>query len=161
MLELIGSYDIFKMARTKEAICVTTNGQIRADGRAVMGRGVALQADQLFNLAPKLANYLTQYGNRCFNMGAYEHCGQRYNVITFPTKHHWKDKSDINLICKSCRELVQMCDKFGFTKCYLTPPGCGNGGLNYAKDVRPYIASILDDRFIVILPSEGTHYGKK
>lgn len=160
MIEIYGS-DIFKIAKENEAICVTTNGQIRTDGRAVMGRGIALQADKLFNLAPRLAKYLMKYGNRCFNMGVYEYCGQRYSIITFPTKHHWKDRSDINLICKSCKELVQICNKLGFTKCYLTPPGCGNGGLSYERDVRPHIVNILDNRFVVILSTGGTYHGKK
>ena len=157
MLELRGNYDIFTLPQNGEAICVTTNGIVKEDGHAVMGAGIAKTANQLFNLSERLGKYIKQYGNRAFNMGIY----QRYNVnnldipihftvFTLPTKHHWKEDSDITLICKSCEQLVEMCNKFGITKCYLTPPGCGCGNLNYEQLVKPWISMILDDRFVVI-----------
>ncbi len=34
-------------------------------------------------------------------------------------------------------------------KVYLVRPGCGNGQLKW-EDVKPLIAPILDDRFIVV-----------
>lgn len=41
--------DIFQLPKTTEAVCVTTNGVIDKNGNAVMGKGIALQAKQLFN----------------------------------------------------------------------------------------------------------------
>lgn len=162
MLELRGNYDLFSMPQqphpyvATEAICVTTNGIVKADGHAVMGAGVALQANKYFNLSEKLGRYIQQYGNRAFNLGMYrrdflsEPRPVYFHIFTLPTKHHWKEDSDITLICKSCEQLVEMCDKFGITKCYLTPPGCGCGNLNYERLVKPWISMILDDRFIVV-----------
>lgn len=150
MLELRGKYDIFQLPQNGEAVCVTTNGVVKADGHAVMGAGIAKQADQLFNLSKRLGDYINQYGNRVFNMGKYTNGSQLITVITFPTKHHWKNDSDINLIIKSCEQLIEICDKFGITKCYLTPPGCGCGHLSYENIVRPWISLMLDDRFIVV-----------
>lgn len=155
MLELRGNYDIFTLPQAGEAICITTNGVVKADGHAVMGAGIAKTANERFQLSARLGEYLKQYGNRAFNMGIY----QRYHlnmpifftIFTLPTKHDWKENSDITLICKSCEQLMEMCTKFGITKCYLTPPGCGCGNLNYETTVKPWISQILDDRFIVVL----------
>lgn len=150
MLELRGNYDIFALPQNGEAMCVTTNGIVKADGHAVMGAGIAKQANEKFQLSARLGQYLKQYGNRAFNMGKFTDGYRCFTVFTLPTKHHWKEDSDITLICKSCEQLVEMCDKFGITKCYLTPPGCGCGNLNYERLVKPWISMIFDDRFIVV-----------
>ena len=152
MLELRGNYNIFDLPQHNEAMCVTTNGIVKTDGNAVMGAGIAKQADQIFHLSNLLGKYLKQYGNRAFNLGRFQRPnGAIFTVFSFPTKHDWKENSDITLICKSCEQLMEMCTKFGITKCYLTPPGCGCGKLNYKTTVRPWISQILDDRFIVVL----------
>ena len=150
MIELIGNYNIFDLPQNGEAICVTTNGVVKQDGHAVMGAGIALQANQKFNLSAKLGYYITVYGNRAFNLGMHQDGNRYYTVFTIPTKHDWKNDSDINLICKSCQQLVEMCNKFGIFKCYLTRPGCGHGNLNWEHTVKPWLEQILDDRFVVV-----------
>jgi hypothetical protein len=154
MLELnIGrNGNIFELPQDGEAVCVTTNGVIKANGCAVMGAGIAKQADDIFHISPRLGMYLKKYGNRVFNMGKFINASQTkaINVITFPTKHHWKDNSDITLIIRSAEQLMEVCTKFGITKCYLTPPGCGCGKLNWETTVKPWLSQILDDRFVVV-----------
>ena len=139
----------------EEGVAFTTNGITRADGSAVCGAGQALEAQKLFNVEKKLGNYITQYGNRAFYLGTYaqkkdEEVIREFSLLTFPTKHHWKDKSDIQLIEKSCHELMDIADKFGLTRIFFAPPGCGLGQLNYNCQVAPVIKSILDDRFVVV-----------
>ena len=152
MIELKGK-DIFTLPQNNEAMCVTTNGIVKTNGHAVMGAGIALQANQKLNLSAKLGSYLKQYGNRAFNLGKYQRPnGAIFTVFSFPTKHNFKDDSDINLICKSANELVEMCNKFGITKCYLTRPGCGCGKLNWEHTVKPWLEQILDDRFVIVTP---------
>lgn len=155
MLEIQG-VDIFKIASgDTEAICITTNGVCKVNGDAVMGKGIAKTADEMFHLSKTLGYLLRTQGSRVYHMGKYSVKGcEPYNVFTFPTKHHWHDNSDIELIKQSAKELVVLCDIYGITKCYLPPVGCGCGGLLYDLDVRPIISELLDDRFIVI-----TNYG--
>lgn len=153
MQELHGNYNIFDLPQNNEAVCITTNGIVKADGKAVMGAGIAKQANQLFHLDVRLGQYLNTYGNRAFNLGkAFCNNGNdTFTIFSFPTKHHWKEDSDITLICQSAEQLVQMCNKFGVSRCYLTPPGCGCGNLNWENTVKPWLSQILDDRFIVVL----------
>lgn len=161
MLELRGHYNIFELPQqpnpmvVTEALCVTTNGIVKSDGHAVMGAGIAKQANDMLHLSEKLGGYIKQYGNRAFNLGVYQrdYINQplvHFTVFSFPTKHHYKEDSDINLICQSAEQLVEMCNKFGIHKCYLTPPGCGCGHLNWEQTVKPWLSMILDDRFIVV-----------
>ena len=57
-------------------------------------------------------------------------------------------KSDINLIDKSIKQLVELTNQMGWETVVLPRIGCGNGGLNW-DDVKPVIEPYLDHRFIV------------
>ena len=151
MLELRGNYNIFALPQQGEAVCITTNGIVKQNGCAVMGKGIALQADNLFHVSGKLGQYLQTYGNRPFNLGVATLNGISFYLFSFPTKHHWKEDSDITLICDSAQKIVEMCDKFNVQKCYLPSVGCGCGNLNWDNTVKPWLSQILDNRFIVVL----------
>ena len=78
--------------------------------------------------------------------------GRLMSLITFPTKHHYKDDSDPELIRQSAVQLKQVADKFDLTKIYLPAVGCGLGRLDYEQQVKPVLQEILDDdRFVVVL----------
>lgn len=124
-------------------VCITTNGIIKKDNTLVMGAGVALQAKQRFPDVPgTLADLVRKYGNRAFYL-----LGS--NLFSFPTKHDWKDKSDINLIAQSCHDVVDITNRMLFKRVFLPKPGCANGQLDWAE-VNAVISSILDDRFTVV-----------
>ena len=88
MLELKGNYNIFSLPQQGEAVCVTTNGIVKQNGCAVMGKGIALEADNLFHVSGKLGQYLQTYGNRPFNLGVAILNGIPFYLFSFPTKHH-------------------------------------------------------------------------
>ena len=52
-----------------DAICVTTNGMIKNDGLAVMGAGIAKEADNRYKLARTFGQKLRETGNHVFDMG--------------------------------------------------------------------------------------------
>ncbi len=133
-----------------DARCITTNGALRTNGDAIMGKGMALQAKQRHpRLEFTLGRLIQKYGNHVFYIG--------YGLVTFPTKHHWRDhESDIGLIKRSAMELVSLFKgdvpiKNKSNRCILlTRPGCGSGNLNWA-DVRPVLQTILNsDEFIIV-----------
>jgi len=122
-------------------IVVTTNGVIKRDGSCVMGRGIARQAKRRFPRLPfELGAKIEAHGNVVFSF-------PRYRIYTLPTKHNWWERADLDLIVFGCRQLVESAPASQVV--YLVRPGCGNGGLAW-DDVQPAIASILDDRFVVI-----------
>ena len=127
-----------------DAVCVTTNGIVGKSG-AVMGAGIAKEANMRYNLSGKLAQLLNENGNHVHDLGIYDN----KHVVSFPTKNHWRSGSDIKLIEQSCRELAALADENGWTEVLLPPVGCGCGGLDFDNQVKPVIEPILDDRFII------------
>lgn len=144
--------DIYNLPQgPNEILCITTNGVIKKDGSAVMGKGIALTADERFGISADLGRLLKEYKNHVFDMGMRtdSKTGRQVHIVTFPTKHHWKDDSDINLVKQSIQELVELCDRKGYTKCYTTAPGCALGHLDWETQVKPLMDAAMDDRFIV------------
>ncbi len=140
MIEISG--DIWDYYDQGHWIVITTNGTIKNNGEAVMGRGVALQAKQKYSQFPlELGQFIKEYGNILFFWWF-------KRIITFPVKHHWRNQADIQLIEKSCQDLSNRW-KSPYDILYMVRPGCGNGGLNWA-DVKPILEKYLDDRFVVV-----------
>ena len=146
MKEVFG--DAWALANKFDVLCITTNAQINNKNELVMGKGIALACKTRYPQIPGLlAKYVIQYGNRVFNLGKDETTGIR--LVSFPTKNHWKDKSDIELIKSSAMQLVEMANANGWTKILLTRPGCGCGQLDW-NYVRQVLTAIFDDRFYII-----------
>jgi len=124
-------------------IAVTTNGVVKADGTCVMGKGIALQAAQKFPTLPEKLGYkLRRSGNHVYAF-------LEIRILSFPTKHDWRDPSSLSLIKQSCEELVAILHEYNIDRLYMTRPGCGNGRLDW-NDVKPILEGTLDDRFIIV-----------
>jgi hypothetical protein len=120
-------------------VLITTNGMVKKNGEAVMGRGCAFQATQLFpGIAKVLGHSLQNFGNHVALL--------RSGLWSFPVKHNWYEEADLKLIAQSTEELRGAIEP---TKNYYLPrPGCGNGKLKW-EDVKPIVSSLPDNVFIV------------
>lgn len=128
------------------AVCITTNGVRKANGLAVMGAGVALAA------AKKWPELPTILGTKLRWEGLHTTLlleTKTLHVVAFPTKRHWKNKSDISLIETSAKELVDMANDHMWEHVWLPPAGCGCGGL-FWTNVAAVLNPILDNRFTVV-----------
>ena len=106
---------------------ITTNGNIKLNGDAVMGRGIALQAAERYPQLPsKLAERLKLYGNKV-------NVFPEHKIITFPTKNNWRDNSTYELIESSCNNLVVICNYINIKKIVMPMVGCSNGGLKWTN----------------------------
>lgn len=140
---------------------ITTNGQTRTDNAAVMGRGCARQArERLPALDHKLGALITQHGNRVMRLCALD---DGSHLASFPVKYHWREPADLALIETSAHQLVDLADKFGYTRVYLPRPGMGAGRLDYDSAVRPVLERILtDERFAIVnYPSTRNRGGSR
>lgn len=158
MIEIVG--DLFEWGG--DAICITTNGQIRKDGACVMGRGVALQATikwpgiervlgrQIMEGGNKVHRLTFEEGGRIVLCMSNESNGVHvvpWHIFSLPVKHHWRDKADIKLIERSLRELTKLTESM---RVGLPRPGCGNGGLDW-NAVRPLVHRMLpEERYVII-----------
>lgn len=121
---------------------ITTNGYVTKDMKAVMGRGCALEAKLKFpGIDETLGRMLHNFGNvpHIINLNPI--------VVSFPTKYHWKEMSDIGLIERSGHKLRSLADEFNWSFISMPRPGCGNGRLNW-DDVKP-VLWMLDSKFYV------------
>lgn len=133
-------------------ICVTTNGDIRKDGRAVMGAGIAREVRDRFPGIDKiLAQKLKARGNRVSYLCDVPEFGIKARLLSFPTKNHWQDDSSLELIEASARELAaqfRRASEYYLQAGERSPiviiprPGCSNGRLDW-KLVKSRIAPIL------------------
>ena len=124
-------------------IGITTNGFVKTNGAAVMGRGIAKQAsDQFPDLAMELGAYLTAFGNIAMVF-------PDKRLLTIPVKHKWDEKADLTLIEESCTSVAVFSHKYPDLKIAIPRPGCGNGQLSWDV-VRPLIKPILGKQFTVV-----------
>lgn len=127
-----------------DIICVTTNCILDSNTLLVMGAGIAKQAALRY---PKLKRLFAE--NLIVNGHHVCMCKMpdgKY-IAGFPTKYNWRDKSDLNLILQSVKEITEAIGNS--TTVAMTRPGCGLGRLNWELDVRPVIVNELDDRFTI------------
>lgn len=127
-------------------IVIPTNGDVRADKTAVMGRGIALQAARLHPNLPKwLGKQLNAFGNHVFF---------HQDLYTFPTKDRWWEKAKLTLIRQSLEELLEEMEYF--ETIYIPEVGCGQqtGQLSWEKEVGPLLESVIGDdmRFTIVHP---------
>jgi len=129
-----------------EARVITTNGFVKANGAAVMGRGCALEAARRWPRMPRLlASAIHDRGNTVHYLGWWD--GEI--IIAMPVKHNWWEPADPALIIESTEGLVWLANHMNFASVVLPRPGCGNGQLSWST-VKSLIEPLLDDRFTVI-----------
>lgn len=150
-----------------DALCITTNGIVKANGQAVMGKGVAKEAVQRFyGIQTLLGKKLQRRGSRVHLLTRKDRdipyiklprknealkVATPWHLVSFPTKGHWKDASDLKLIATSCKQLKKLVDKMGWEVVLLPRPGCSNGNLNW-KDVKSIVKEYFgfDDRIVIV-----------
>ena len=132
-------------------LCITTNGFVKNNGRAVMGAGCAKYIrDAVPDIDLALGKAIRQYGNVVRPIGSYNN----NPVFSFPVKHNWWEKADIKLIQVSAvqlyRNYIRMFPNNDGPDVFIPRPGCGNGKLKW-EEVKPHLEIILkSDKFKII-----------
>lgn len=123
----------------------------------VMGAGLALQFKQKFPI-----NF-TVYAEACkakqLNPGGLVAFTEKEKVIiNLATKDHWRNPSKLQYIKDGLQALVRYTTTHHIESVAIPPLGCGLGGLNYRKDVKPLINDILGGvpsvKFMIYEPSK-------
>ena len=151
MLEITGNiFDLnswsHKPTTPEIALCIATNGVIKANAQAVMGAGIAKAFALVY---PQLPTILGQKLARSGNRVHYLLTDGDVHIMSFPTKYHWRDSSDLPLIRNSAQTLAELAVIRPYCTFVLTQPGCGLGGLSWLM-VRDVISPILPDNCWVV-----------
>lgn len=135
MKEIVGDLWSYYL-KPDTTIFITTNGEWNAKGLAVMGRGCAKEAAERFHgIRSQLAQLLRDNGNVVQEL--------REGLWSFPVKHHWKERADIELITRSAATVMGMALKAPEHTFVIPRPGCANGKLDWERDVRPHMIPLF------------------
>lgn len=134
--------DFWTVQKYYDGICCTTNSVVKADGRLVMGKGIAYDFAKYY---PKLTSI---WGTQVKRMGIEplilcSPIGHERYAIYFQTKHHWKDRSSFSLIVRSMTKLGEMIERLSLKNVLMPRPGCSNGGLSW-EHVRDELGDTFD-----------------
>lgn len=145
MLEVTGDFFSYADEQDIKVLVCTTNQVVKADGRLVMGAGIARTFRDQFLDLDKIWGRQTEFKKSSLTV-SWDYLP--YVLIGFPTKYHWRDPSDIRLIRKSLRKLEELVDYYNFDRILMTRPGCGNGGFRWSEIYKEM--KHLDDRYTII-----------
>lgn len=126
----------------------------------VMGRGVALQFKQAFPENFKAYKKACDKGEiRLGHMFVFD-CGGLQNpryIINFPTKKHWRGRSQYKSIEQGLAALVAEIRRLEIRSIALPPLGCGLGGLDWNQvcaRIEAALAPLTNVEVLVYEPSE-------
>ena len=114
-------------------LVIPTNGSIRRDGCAVMGRGLALQAARRFPDVPVLLgkDLTRQRREEWKHSFGPTTTVLPHRLIAFPVKYEWAEKADLKLIEHSAERLAKWLQQHPSQSIVLPCVGCGNGRLTW------------------------------
>lgn len=66
-------------------------------------------------------------------------------IINFPTKQHWRDRSQVSYLEAGLEKFVARYVDYGITSAAFPQLGCGHGELNWERQVQPVMERYLRD----------------
>ena len=150
LVEQAGSADIWTFYQQGYYIVIPTNGVVKKNGEAVMGKGLALDVARRWDWFPELlGRFITKSGSRVYRF-TNDEIDDPLHIFTFPTKENWRDPASLDVIWRSAVELRELVDEINersdgeMRAVYLPRVGCGAGGLRW-RDVRPSLRLALKE----------------
>jgi hypothetical protein len=159
-----------------DAVCFTSNGFVKNNGDAVMGRGTAYIVNEFMRKegARKLGNAIRANGNVVqviqeglpaivsfpvkpvsrrvtrihIDTDIVEHLRAEYENQVPCTVPGWACVAEMSIISSSILGLLRLTDGMGWSRVALPKPGCGAGELQWER-VKPLLSEWLDERFFV------------
>lgn len=109
----------------------------------VMGKGLAFQFKEAFPENYKI--YREACKNGTFKIGSILIVEENNKlIVNFPTKDHWRQKSQYDFIARGLVQLKEEIISRGINSISIPPLGCGLGGLDW-KVVEPMMTKTLGE----------------
>ncbi|MGX8852681.1 macro domain-containing protein [Amedibacillus sp. YH-ame10] len=121
---------------------------VNTDG--VMGKGIALQFKKKY--PDMFKKYQIFCENKMLSVGKLwiYNAGTKW-ILNFPTKQHWRNKSQYEYIEEGLKKFVETYQEKGITSIAFPKLGCGNGGLDWEivkKMMEQYMKNLPIDIYI-------------
>ena len=128
--------DIFKSPAQVIVNTVNTVG--------VMGKGIAKRYKEVYpDMYKQYQKFCEQHLLDIGKLWIYK--SDTKWILNFPTKKHWRQPSKIEYVEQGLKKFVETYEEKGITSVSFPQLGCGNGGLNWEKEVRPLMEKYLKD----------------
>ena len=128
--------DIFKSPAQVIVNTVNTVG--------VMGKGIAKRYKEIYpDMYKQYQKFCEQHLLGIGKLWIYK--SDTKWILNFPTKKHWRNPSKIEYIEQGLKKFVETYEEKGVTSVSFPQLGCGNGGLDWEKEVRPLMEKYLKD----------------
>lgn len=109
----------------------------------IMGKGIAKEFKAIYPEMFELYQEACERGE--FQIGSLLlYRSEHKSVLNFPTKRHWKAKSKLSDIEAGLETFVERYEELGIGSIAFPPLGCGNGGLDWERQVRPLMETYLN-----------------
>jgi len=109
------AFDVRGIWSERDLLIFTSNGVVKKDGSLVMGKGIAkLVRDFYPGIDRVFGRRVRTYGNHPFilKIEGKASPSPRF-VMSFPTKHHWRDRSSLELIRESRKKALEEIKDWG------------------------------------------------
>jgi len=123
----------------------------------VMGKGIAKKFKKIY---PEMfKQYQQLYEENKLTIGKlWIYRTSNKWILNFPTKTTWRKPSELEYIEKGLQTFVNNYSEYGITSIAFPPLGCGNGELDWEKQVKPvmekYLKKLGIDIFIYLYRQE-------
>ena len=108
----------------------------------VMGKGIAYDFKRIYPEMFKQYQYYCKNGN--FEIGKlWLYRTSHKWILNFPTKKHWRNKSQVDYIVAGLEKFANTYDSKGIVSISFPMLGCGNGELDWDTQVQPLMEEIL------------------
>lgn len=112
----------------------------------VMGKGIAAEFKALYPEMFRRYRRLCQEGKLDVGM-LYLYRTPNKTIVNFPTKKHWRQRSRVEYVEAGLAKFVERYNDYGISSVSFPQLGCGNGGLDWQKEVQPMM-----ERYLAPLP---------
>ncbi|UPV77787.1 macro domain-containing protein [Bacillus rugosus] len=108
----------------------------------VMGKGIAKRFKQIYPEMFEQYQYFCETKNLDIGKLWIYKSNHKW-ILNFPTKKHWRSPSKIEYIEEGLKKFVETYEEKGINSISFPLLGCGNGGLDWEKEVKPLMEKYL------------------
>lgn len=111
--------------------------------KGIMGKGIALKFKKKYPNMFKDYELKCNYNQVKLGVPYIYKIDEDKQILNFPTKNHWKNKSDIEDIQSGIKYIIDNKHELNITSIALPALGCGEGGLNW-NDVKELLLELKE-----------------
>ena len=148
----IAHADIWSLFKKDSFMVVPTNISVKANGNAVMGRGIAAQAAKNYPELPRLYGNAIKSGKTIDGFYVFPKLG----IVTLAVKKNWRQDADIKLIESQLELLQRSAEKINYGTLLMPMIGTGFGRLTF-EQILPLLLKYSFKEMVIVVPPNSVY----